>query len=376
MDFSYSDEQEAIGELARQLFADNTSLDGLRTLEKADGPRFDPELWSALGEAGIIGISIPEELGGGGLGFLEISLILEELGRAVAPVPLYEALVLGTLPLVAFGSDEQKEEWLPGMARGEVIFTAALLEAETEPSKPSTRAVPDATGFRITGEKIAVPAAQLAHGIWVPTTLGDGSVGIFGVDPAQPGVSIFPVETTTGQPEAVVQLVNVAVPTTARLGADVPGIEILEWIHLRATAGLCSMASGVCDAALQLTADYVKTRKQFDQSIAMFQAVGHRAADAYIDTETVRLTALQAAWRISDGRPAQAQVAIAKFFAADAGHRVLLAAQHLHGGIGVDRDYALHRYYLYAKQLELTLGGGTHQLRSLGRMLASGTTTF
>ena len=376
MDFSYTDEQEAIGELARQLFVDNISLDGLRALEKADGPRFSPELFRILGEAGLLGIAIPEEFGGGGLGFLEVSLILEELGRAVAPVPLYEALVLGALPLVAFGNEEQKKKWLPDMARGEVLFTAALLEGETEPSKPATLAVHDGSGYRLTGEKLAVPAAQLAHGIWVPATLSDGGVGIFAVDPSQPGVSIFPVDTTTGQPEAVVQLENVAVAADARLAPDLSGVELLDWIHLRATAGLCSMAAGVCDAALRLTSDYVKTRKQFDQSIAMFQAVGHRAADAYIDTETVRLTALQAAWRISDGRPAQAQVAIAKFFAAEAGHRVLLAAQHLHGGIGVDRDYALHRYYLYAKQLELTLGGGTQQLRSLGRMLASDTTTF
>ena len=131
------------------------------------------------------------------------------------------------------------------------------------------------------------------------------------------------------------------------------------------------MMVGVCEVALRLTADYTKTREQFDKPIATFQAVGQRAADAYIDTEAVRLTAWQAVWRIDEGLPAAKEVAIAKFWAADGGQRVVHAAQHLHGGIGVDRDYPLHRYFLWAKQLELTLGGATAQLLTLGEILAN-----
>ena len=138
----------------------------------------------------------------------------------------------------------------------------------------------------------------------------------------------------------------------------------------RATAAQCCLAAGVCAEALDLTAEYTKARKQFDQPIATFQAVGQRAADAYIDTEAVRLTALQAAWRISEGLPAETEVAAAKFWAAEGGQRVVHAAQHLHGGMGVDRDYPLHRYFLYAKQLELSLGGATRQLLALGEILA------
>ena len=374
MDFSYSDEQQSIGELTRQIFADRISLDAMRALEKSDGPRFDPSLWKELGEAGLVGIAIGEEFGGGGLGFLEVSVMLEELGRAVAPVPLYEAIVLGSLPLVEFGTEDQRNRWLPDMASGSAIWTAALVEAEADPLRPTTTASLRNGGYQLVGEKIGVPAAELARAIWVPATLEDGSVAVFAVEAEAKGVTILPQGTTSGQPEAVVQLDGVAVSSDARLGEA--GSEILGWMQLRATAGLCSMAAGGCEAALALTSEYVKTRKQFDQSIAMFQAVGHRAADAYIDTETVRLTAQQAAWRIANGRPADSQVAIAKFFAAEAGHRVMLAAQHLHGGVGVDRDYALHRYYLFGKQIELSLGGGTFQLRSLGRMIASDTTTF
>jgi alkylation response protein AidB-like acyl-CoA dehydrogenase len=120
-----------------------------------------------------------------------------------------------------------------------------------------------------------------------------------------------------------------------------------------------------------MTAEYAKTREQFDRPIASFQAVGQRAADAYIDAEAIRLTAWQAAWRVDAGLPATAEVAVAKFWAADGGQRVVHAAQHLHGGIGVDRDYPLHRYFLWAKHLELMLGGGTSQLRTLGGLLAA-----
>ncbi len=127
----------------------------------------------------------------------------------------------------------------------------------------------------------------------------------------------------------------------------------------------------MCAEALRLTAEFTKTREQFGVAIATFQAVGHRAADAYIDTEAVRLTAWQACWRLAAGLPAAEEVAIAKFWAAWGGQRVVHAAQHLHGGIGVDKDYPLHRYFLYAKHLELTLGGATHQLLRLGKMIAA-----
>jgi alkylation response protein AidB-like acyl-CoA dehydrogenase len=147
----------------------------------------------------------------------------------------------------------------------------------------------------------------------------------------------------------------------------------LNWIRERATSALCSLALGVCEEALRLTADYTKTRKQFGQPLATFQAVGQRQADAYVDTEGVRLTAWQAAWRISADLPASEAVAVAKYWAATAGQRVVHSAAHLHGGIGVDRDYPLHRYFLYAKQIELSLGGSSYQLRSLGKMLAQGT---
>jgi alkylation response protein AidB-like acyl-CoA dehydrogenase len=176
--------------------------------------------------------------------------------------------------------------------------------------------------------------------------------------------------TTSGVPEARIELEGVSVGPQDVLGEPGGGRAVLDWLLPRATTGLCSLMAGTCEAALRLTASYAVERKQFDRAIAAFQAVGQRAADAYVDTEAVRLTARQAAWRLSVGWPADEQVAIAKFWAADGGQRVVHAAQHIHGGLGVDRSYPLHRYFLAAKQLELTLGGATANLLRLGAMMA------
>ncbi len=370
MDFAYSDDQQSVLDLAAKILREGASPDRQREIESGDGPRFDRRLWEKLAEAGLLGIAIPEKYGGAGLGFLEVAGVLEQVGRTTAPVPIFETSVLGALPVAEFGSAEQKQVWLPRIASGQAILTAALVEPEGDPESPRTVAAAKADGFRLTGTKICVPAGQIADGVLVPAAAGAGSASVFLIDPKAEGVSVEPLETTSGQPEARIVLDGVRASVSDMLGGPGAGAAIVAWVNERATAALASLTLGVCEEALRMTAEYAKTRKQFDQPIAMFQAVGQRAADAYIDTEGIRLTALQAAWRIGAGLPAAAQVAVAKLWAAEAGQRVVHTAQHLHGGIGVDRDYPLHRYFLYAKQLELTLGGATQQLRRLGRLLA------
>ena len=368
MDFAYSDEQQAAIELARQILGDFASPQRLRALEQSGEPRFDRALWAKLAEAGLIAAGLPEAQGGAGLGFLAVAGIIEQVGRTVAPVPLLETAVLGALPLAAFGSAAQREAWLPRAASGEAILTAALVEPQREPAEPATRALPEGGAFRLSGQKLCVPAGQIADLLLVPAALPAGNVAVFLVESRAAGVTHTALRTTSGQPESLLVLDGAR---GEPLGAPEQGAAIVAWIELRATAALCALASGVCAEALRLTAEYTKTRKQFDQPIATFQAVAQRAADAFIDTEAVRLTALQAAWRIDASLPAEAAVAAAKYWAAMGGGRVVRAAQHLHGGVGVDREYALHRYYLYARQLELTLGGATQQLRRLGRLIAN-----
>ena len=156
---------------------------------------------------------------------------------------------------------------------------------------------------------------------------------------------------------------------TTRSASPARAPTVLGWILARATTGLSALQLGVADRALRITADYTTERKQFDRPIGSFQAVHQRAADAYIDVEAMRLTLWQAAFRLAREEPADAEVAVAKFWASEGGHRVAYAAEHLHGGIGADIDYPIHRYYLWARQIQLTLGSGAHQLEALGREL-------
>ena len=171
-------------------------------------------------------------------------------------------------------------------------------------------------------------------------------VGVFIVETAADGLTLTPQTTTTGRPEAIVELAGVHVGADRLLGEGADGAEVITAITEFATTALCVEEAGVCAAALELTAEYTKTRVQFDKPIATFQAVGQRAADAYVDTEAIRLTAWQAASRLASGLPAASEVAVAKYWAAEGGQRVVHAASHLHGGVGVDRDYPLHRYFL------------------------------
>ena len=366
MDFSLSEEQAAVVEAAVKIFEGHLSDERRAAVLKA-GEGIDRELWAALADANLLGLAIPEKFGGAGMGFGEVSVLLEEAGRAAAPVPLWATLVLGALPIAEFGSDEQKEKYLRPVADGQLILTAALTEVGTELERPTTTARADGDGWLLDGTKVTVPAGTIAGAYLIPASVGE-KAAVFIVDAGAAGLTVTPQMTTTDVPEGHVELNGVH---GALLGTVDQGSEVLSWLRLRATSAQCSFMAGTCQAALKLTAEYAVTRKQFERAIATFQAVGQRAADAYVDTEAVGITARQAAWRISAGLPAEEQVAIAKFWAADGGQRVVHAAAHIHGGLGVDRSYPLHRYFLAAKQTELTLGGATANLLRLGALMAS-----
>ena len=369
MDFAFNEEQQDLQGLARQILEAEVTPERLKEVEAGED-NFDRELWSKLADAGLLGIAVPEAQGGGGYGLLEAAIVLEQIGRTVAPVPYLSTVVLGALPIARFGSDQLRDQLLPGVAAGDRLLTAALVEVGADPRQPLTRARRDGDRWVLDGEKICVPDGLLADHALVPATTDDGQVVVAVVALDAAGVSRERQRTTSGHPEALLRLDGVQVDAGCVLGGADQGAEVLDWTVERATAALCAVAIGVCEEAVRMTAEYTKTREQFDRPIATFQAVGQRAADAYIDTEAVRLTAWQALWRLAEDLPAAAEVAVAKFWAAEGGQRVVHAAQHLHGGMGVDRDYPLHRYFLLAKQLELTLGGTTPQLLTVGRILA------
>ncbi|CAN5634292.1 acyl-CoA dehydrogenase family protein [soil metagenome] len=370
MDFTLDDEQRALSELAGRILTEQLPPERLKALEAADDG-FPGDVWSALARADLLGLCLPEADGGAGYGMFEAALLLEQVGGAVAPVPLWDVVVLGAMPLARFGSAEQRRRWLPGVIAGQVLMTAALTEpgSAVAPEHPSTTATGRGDGWVLDGEKHLVAVADRAARVLVPATTGAGTTGVFLLDPASPGVTLEPQQITTGETRWLLTMTGAAADDV--LGGPVTGDEIIAWLTDHALVGLCAMQAGVCEAALRLTAAYTSEREQFNAKIATFQAVAQRAADAYIDTEAVRLTSRQAAWRLAEGIPAADAIAVAKFWAADGGQRVVHAAQHLHGGIGVDVDYPVHRYFRWAKHLELTLGGAATHLLRIGARLAA-----
>jgi alkylation response protein AidB-like acyl-CoA dehydrogenase len=372
MDFSFSEEQEAVRGLADRIFTDLSTHERLRDFEsEADGDRFDRTMWKELAGAGLLGIDLPDAVGGADLGFVATGLIVEAAGRTAAYVPVVETLAAAAPAIARFGTEAQQQRWLPGVVAGDTVVTTALAELGGSPTEPSVVAERNGDGWTLSGTKACVPSGMIADAVLVPARIAPDSVGVFVVETSGPGVTRQRQPVNTGQVEAVLTLSGATVGADAVLGSTGDGATIIEWLVQRTTAAIALAQAGAAAAALALVAEYTKTREQFGKPIATFQAVGQRAADAYVDTEAIRLTAWQAAWRIGEGLPAEKEVAVAKFWAADGGQRVVHAAVHLHGGVGVDRDYPLHRFFLMTKHFELTLGGATDQLLQLGATLAA-----
>jgi alkylation response protein AidB-like acyl-CoA dehydrogenase len=370
MDFTENENQLELAALSRKIFAERATPSRLKQAE-AVADRFDPALWADLAGAGVLAAALPESLGGAGLGLLEQCSVLIEAGRAVAPVPYLASIVLGAGAIVRFGTTEQRETWAAPAGRGDLILTAALTEEDdSDSTSPSTHAEPvegpdGIGGWRLTGVKTTVPAAPLAALFLVPAATPDG-IRVFLVEPGDPGVTVERQELTSGDSAGRVTLDGV------RLGGDRILGGAAEWLAAVATVGLCAAQAGVTARALEMTAEYARTRVQFGKPIGGFQAVAQRLADAYVDAEAIRLTMWQAAWRLAEGLPAETEIATAKFWAADGGHRIAHTAVHVHGGVGIDVEAPAHRYFVAAKQNEFALGGATAQLLRIGAALAAG----
>jgi alkylation response protein AidB-like acyl-CoA dehydrogenase len=365
MDFSLSEDQQALRELARKILETEAGHERLKQIEASE-ERVDRALWAALARANLLGVALPEAAGGSGLGLLEACLVLEEVGRAVAPVPAHATLVLGALPLAAFGTPAQRQAWLPGVAAGEVMLSAALPEG----GAPEVEARREGGGFRLDGACRFVPAAHVAARVLVPARTGERALGVFLVDPAGPGAALERVEWVHGQIHPTLRLDGARVAESDALGAPDAGAAVVAWLRDRALLSLCAQQLGVASRALEMTASYTTERRQFDRPIGSFQAVHQRAADAYVDLQAMRLTFWRALHLLERGAAAAEELAVAKYWAAQGGARVTYAAQHLHGGIGVDVDYPLHRYFLWAAHLGMHLGGPHAQLAELGARMA------
>lgn len=367
MDFDLTAEAITLRDLSAEILGDHSGAARWSSLSD-QGVWFDADAYRKLARAGVLGAALPESVGGAGLEFLELHQVLEQVGATNAHVPLWESLVLGADPIARHGSPDQQQRHLPRVVDGDAVLTGALIEpGAPDRLSPRTRAM-RADTWTLDGVKTQVPMGLQAEAVLVSAADAEGRTGLFLLDPNAAGVTWQEQLSVSERPVAQLTLVDAPAELVGQLGAGV-----LEDAMLRAETGLAALQAGVCSKALRMTAEYTSGREQFGQPLAAFQAVRQRLADGYIDVEAVRLTSLQAAWMVANGDPSAARaVAIAKYWACEAGHRVLHSAHHLHGGMGIDLDYDLHRYYRFGKYIEMTLGTARDQLRTLGRSLAVG----
>ena len=356
MDFSQTDEQKDIQTLANQILTDQVTVEALHRFDNRDTLRYDGKLWAHLADSGLLGITVPADKGGMGFGFNELALFIEECGRVLAPVPVIPTLISA---MVLQKCNEQ--ELLGGVASGEVVLTAAINEVTHEDMfAPKTTF----TAGKLNGVKQCVPYVDIATRLLV-IAADAGKPALFLVDPKDSSIQKTALWSTTYEPQHALTFKN----TPAK---KIGGENEVKYFVDHYTMALCAYQVGATEKMVSITAKYTSEREQFGVKIASFQAVGHRTANCYIDAKCLKLVTQQAVSILAEGKDASTAINVAKAWCGDAGHRISYATQHLHGGTGVDRDYPLWRYCLWAKQNELMLGHTTYHLEKLGDAIAAG----
>ncbi|GAB16725.1 putative acyl-CoA dehydrogenase [Gordonia effusa NBRC 100432] len=367
MDFTPDETTAEVAGLAADIAAKLSGPEKVAELEAA-GARLDVDLWRELSQAGLLGLELPEKVGGGGLTVADTIAVAEQLGRALALVP-YGQHSIAVLPtLAAFGSKSLRGDWLERAAAGLGVLGVAIDEdLGYDPASPATSLHRDGKSWKLNGAKVIVAFATAADALLVTAAGPDGSVVVL-VPTEADGVRITATPSTGLLPTAQVDFDAVTVPDEAVLSG---GSAAVSTLLDRAALAACAEQSGILERALELTAAYAAEREQFGKPIGANQAVAQRLADGYIDVQGLKLTTAQAAWLLANGDQSSVAVSTAKYWAAQAGHRVSHTAVHVHGGVGLDTSHPVHRYFLRAKHNEFGLGSLPATLASIGAALAA-----
>jgi alkylation response protein AidB-like acyl-CoA dehydrogenase len=362
MDLNLSEEQKMLKDMACDFLTDKFPKAVVKEIEESESG-YSPEVWKEMAELGWMGLVFPEEYGGAEMTFLDLAMLLEEMGAACLPGPYFSTVMLGGLPILAFGTDAQKQEYLPRIASGELIFTTALTEASASYKAADVKvtATADGDNYVINGTKLFVPDANVADYMLVVARTGNGAgaedgVTVFIVDAKGPGVSTQVLKTIANDKLCEVVFDQVKVSKESILGELGRGWLVAKAIVERAAVGKCCEMVGCIQRALDMTIEYAKERKQYDRPIGSFQVIQHYCADMATDVDGTRLSTYQAAWRVGEGLPCTQEVAIAKAWAGQACQRVMALAHQIHGAIGVTIDHDLQYYTRRAKAAEVTFG--------------------
>jgi alkylation response protein AidB-like acyl-CoA dehydrogenase len=362
VDFSYPDTHKDLQALCADILTDFSEPERLKRLE-ADGPYFDKTVWGKLHETGLLTASFPEALGGMGLDYSATTLVAELLGQTMVSIPYIPCVVSTALPLISGSRDNQfVTKILTRVANGKSLVVPGFIEpGNEEPLAPNTTVTKSGDHYSIDGIKHCVPYASDAEAVLV-SGLINGELWLGLVPLEQASVKLTVQRCTSNEPQYQVTMQQAKAQCVAQGDA---ARALIEQSVAMTTVAYCSMAVGLVQRMTKISAEYTSQREQFGVPIATFQAVAHRLASCYIDTECLRIITLKAASDINRGDYDNESLSMAKAWCGDVCHRISQAAQHVHGGIGIDKDYHLFRYCLWAKQLELSLGSSKVHIAQL-----------
>ncbi len=376
MDFTLNEQQELLKAYARDFLEREHPESLIRALEDTERG-YSLELWKKMAALGWMGLTIPQEYGGAGLGLCELAVLLEEFGRALIAGPFTSTVAMGATALLEAGSRIQKQELLPQVAAGDLILTLALLEDPISWEAAGVRlvAAQDGRSYTLSGIKRFVPDADAAQKIIVAARSSrhgapEDGVTLFLVDVGSPGVSLNPLQVMGGYRMYDVSFRDVRIQGDAILGQLHEGWPVVEKTKLWAEVAACAYLTGLCQMDLDITLRYVKERVQFGRRIGSFQALQHRLADALLDIDSMRLMTHKAAWSIQTSVPgAVAMVSMAKAWVSEASGRIVAAGQQLHGGIGFTKEYRVQMYFQRQTLLGLMWGDADYHREMVARSL-------
>jgi alkylation response protein AidB-like acyl-CoA dehydrogenase len=358
MNFEFSEDQKAIAEMSGSVFADYCTDERLRQLDLTPTPFMQP-LWDLCVETGLHALAIPEAAGGSGLGMTELMLVLQAQGGALGLVPLWRhQLVAATLATFA---EEGLQPWVERAASAEALLTLAI---DAEHGAGEVVAVPEGSGWRLDGRLVAVALGEQSQAALIRVQLaGEPRLMLVALDAA--GITRVPGVMTHGEAIADLHLDQVQLAAEHLLP-----VAALDWLAPRAIAALASLQLGVSAEQIRRTVEYLSERRQFERCIGSFQAVQMSMADAHVALEALRSALWQLCYRLDAGLPAPSEALATAWLACEAGHRIGHNAQHVHGGIGVDLSYPMHRFLYWSRALGSALGGSAACLERLGDWLS------
>jgi alkylation response protein AidB-like acyl-CoA dehydrogenase len=359
MKLTLTEEQEMLRKTARDFLADKCSKKFVRQIEESE-LGYSVELWREMAELGWMGLVFPGKYGGGDMSFLDLAVLLEEMGRACLPGPFFSQVVLAGLTILDIGSEDQKRKYLPEVVLGERIFTLAL----TEPGyyggdvcAITVEATRQGGNYLINGTKLFVPDAHVAdYLLCVARTGARDGVTVFLSGARNPGIKYAVLKTIAGDKLCEVVFDRVSVPAADILGPLSKGEAAVQEAIRRAAVGKCCEMVGNIQRVLEMTVDYAKERKQFDRPIGSFQVIQHYCADMATDVDAARFSTYRAAWMLSEGLPCAKEVAVAKAWIGQASQRIFALAHQIHGAIGATIEHDLHYYTRRAKAADLAFG--------------------